>query len=277
MSNNPTIEILLATYNGEKYLKEQLDSILLQSYHNWKITIRDDNSTDKTLSIISEYINNYPEKFSLLNDGKGHIGSSLSFASLLENSKNEYIMLCDQDDVWLEFKIEITLKELLKQEKINGKIPLMIFTDLKEVDQDLNILSESFIESQKLYPSIISNTTKLAALNIVAGCTTIINKQSLQVILPLTSKHVTHDQWMAINISKYGKIFYISTPTILYRQHSRNIFGANKINLCYFLSKTKKPLKQLCIYRDLLTMPQFKINIYLFIINKLAFTIKRLL
>ncbi len=277
MDRNIKIDILLSTYNGEKYIKEQLDSILNQTNNQWKLIIRDDGSSDNTLNIIDDYVKNYPDKFFLFKDNKGNLGSTLSFSQLIENSTSDYIMLCDQDDVWLDNKIEITLKEMFNLEVSFGKIPLMVFTDLKVVDQNLVLLSDSMIKSQKLDISVINNPVKLAALNVVAGCTVMINRTAVRCVLPLTSKNIIHDQWMAVNISKYGKISYLPYSTILYRQHSNNVVGSNKIAFQYFYNKLKSPLKQMNIYSDLLSQLSFKITPFKFILYKVFFTFKRLL
>jgi len=277
MDKNFKIDILLATYNGEKYISEQINSILDQTYSNWNIIIRDDGSTDNTLNIIDDFVAKHPSKITILNDNKGHLNSTLSFASLLENSQNDFIMLCDQDDVWVNNKIELTLKVMIEFVNQFGDIPLMVFTDLKEVDEELNIISESFIKSQKLDPTIINNATKLAAMNVVAGCTTMINKKAIKYILPIHSKNIIHDQWMAVNIAKYGKIKFIDLTTILYRQHSKNALGSYNIRISYFLKKIMDPNRQLMIYRDLLTGLNFKINLFSFAFYKLYFSIKRLI
>ncbi len=86
------IDILMATYNGEKYLRHQLDSILTQSYKEWQLLIRDDGSNDNTANIIKEYLEKYPGKIKLIVDNDFHIGASLNFARLLEHSTSEYIM-----------------------------------------------------------------------------------------------------------------------------------------------------------------------------------------
>jgi glycosyltransferase involved in cell wall biosynthesis len=271
------IDILLSTYNGEKYIEEQLNSILNQTNTQWKVIIRDDGSSDNTLKIIDDYARYYPDKFFLLKDNKGNLGSTLSFSELIQNCSGEYIMLCDQDDVWLNNKVEITAKEMSNLEMNFGNIPLMVFTDLKLVDKDLVLLSDSMIKSQKLDISVIDNPVKIAALNVVAGCTIMINRTAVRCVLPLTSKNIIHDQWMAVNISKYGKISYLPYPTILYRQHSNNVVGSNKISFQYFYNKLKSPLKQMNIYSDLLSQLSFKISPLEFIMYKAIFTFKRML
>ncbi|MCF0055159.1 glycosyltransferase family 2 protein [Dyadobacter sp. CY356] len=270
------IEILLSTYNGERYLSSQFESILRQTFTDWKITIRDDGSLDKTVSIIKDYISKYPEKIQLLEKDGIRLGSTLSFAKLIENSKAEYVMLCDQDDVWMDKKIEITFDAMKKLEEAHPDKPLLIFTDLTEVDSELNIIANSFIKNQKLNPAVAKDPYQLLALNVVAGCTTMFNKISKPIILPIRSKHIIHDQWIAINISKHGYIDFVDEATILYRQHGNNAVGSKVIGLKYFLKKASSPVRQIRIYYDLIHNLNFKVNIIKFLFNKVSFSLKRL-
>lgn len=277
MHKPPVIDILLSTYNGEKYLDELILSVLNQTCSGWRLLIRDDGSTDRTLEIIDYYVKSFPGTIELVRDRKTHAGSTLSFSFLLERCSGQYIMLCDQDDVWFKSKIEVTFRAMLRLEEKRKDIPLMVFTDLIEVDENLNLISESFIRSQKLFPSVISDPVKLLALNVVAGCTVMINKKALDYILPIPSEYVTHDQWMAVIIARYGRIRFLSVPTIFYRQHSSNVFGAKDIGLNYFLGKLMAPLRQLRIYHALIKGLPFRINILEFLFYKSCFTVRRLM
>ncbi|HEY1872143.1 MAG TPA: glycosyltransferase family 2 protein, partial [Chitinophagaceae bacterium] len=255
------IDILMATYNGEKFLEEQIRSLLDQTYQEWKLILRDDGSNDKTLHVIEQFISLYPDKITRLYDQKGRLGSTLSFAELLNHSKADYMMFCDQDDVWLPDKISVTLNKMLELEKKNPATPLLVFTDLSTTDDALRITNPSFMTSQKFFPEIIRNPTKLLALNIVTGCTVMINKLSRNFILPIPSANIGHDQWMAVNLAHYGKIDFIPRPTVLYRQHGNNAVGSNRIGSRYFLKKILKPAKQLKIYRNLIIHLKFRVNV----------------
>ncbi|MEL7587581.1 MAG: glycosyltransferase family 2 protein [Prolixibacteraceae bacterium] len=276
MNAFPPVEILLATYNGEKYLEDLIGSLFSQTYTDWKLTIRDDGSSDRTLQIINKLAASYPEKIRIFDGGKSHLGSTLSFSSLLENATGNYLMLCDQDDVWFKNKIEQTRRMMQEMEQESGNVPLMVFTDLTEVDQDLNIIAESFMASQKLDPSVASDPVKVAALNVVAGCTSMINRRALDYVVPIPSRYIVHDQWMAVNISKYGRIGYLPASTIFYRQHASNVLGSNKIGFSYFYNKLKAPVKQFRIYYSLLSGLRFRISLIKYAFYKVFFTIKRL-
>lgn len=234
------VTVLIATYNGDHYLTEQLDSLLAQDYKGFKVLIRDDGSSDHTLHIIKDYEKKYPDTFTVLDDGLGNLGSSTCFMKLLEHAKGyEYIMFCDQDDVWLPNKISTSLSAMREMEKEFGKhIPLMNFTDLRVVDEHLDEIHASFWKSQRLNPSIANDWKKLLAQNVVTGCTMILNRKAREVSLPFELPEMVHDQWIAVNVAKYGHVGYTPEQTILYRQHANNVVGAHSNMIKYFLKKT---------------------------------------
>lgn len=220
------INIILSTYNGEKYLKEQLDSILSQSFSDFKVLVRDDGSTDNTVAILKEYEKMYPNKISLIEDDEGNLRSTRSFMKLLEYSSDcEYVMFCDQDDVWLPEKIELTLKKIIEMEEEFGDIPLLVHTDLVVVDESLRIINNSFFNFQKIDP-YRDSFNNLLMQNVITGCTVMINKDLVQKCLPIPDGVIIHDWWAGLVASKFGKIGYLSQATIQYRQHRANVVGA---------------------------------------------------
>ncbi len=233
---NKLIGILMATYNGEKYISEQIDSILNQTYKNWQLLIHDDGSSDRTVEIVKEYIKTYPEKILLIEDGIKCGGAKENFAHLMQTVKDnfsfDYIMFSDQDDVWLPNKIEVSLKKIKQLEIKWGKdIPLLVYTDLKVVDKNLKLINKSLWKYQKVDPS--HNTlNRILLQNIVTGCTMLINRKALDLSLPIPEKAVMHDWWIALVVSVFGKMDYLNIPTVLYRQHGRNDIGAK--NWGYF-------------------------------------------
>ena len=128
MNQDKTIEILMATYNGEKYISEQINSIINQTYKNWKLLIRDDGSKDETLEILKEY-EKKDKRINILRDTKGNLGFVKNFEELLKNSSEEFIMFSDQDDYWLENKIELYINELIKLSEIERKNPLLLHSN----------------------------------------------------------------------------------------------------------------------------------------------------
>ncbi len=246
MNQKRNIDILLATYNGQAYLREQIDSILAQSNQDWQLLIRDDASDDDTLSIIKDYVTRYPDRVKLIEDNSGHLGASLNFQRLLENSITEYIMFCDQDDVWLPNKIEATLKLMKTTEKSYPDKPILVHTDLRVVDSQLKTIATSTWRYQKTPPETGNDFNKVMLQNVATGCTIMINEKAKVVSLPIPKEAVMHDWWIAINVAKHGEIVYIPDQLVLYRQHLNNAVGAKKatkINTGGFL-KNLLALKQ---------------------------------
>ncbi len=232
-----TVEILLATYNGEKFIREQLDSILNQDYENWMIRACDDASKDSTYEILQEYAERFPEKFVVKKNEVGFGSAKLNFMNLIQNSTCKYVMCCDQDDVWLPNKISLTLEEMKKQEK--DGIPVLVHTDLKVVDKDLNIMGESFFEYSKLNKNLTYND--LLIQNSVTGCTTMLNQELVSLLKREMEmdKILMHDWIAALIAAAKGSIGFVDCPTMLYRQHGVNSVGAKRYGISLFLAKLK--------------------------------------
>lgn len=225
------IYILLSTYNGEEYLKEQLDSLFMQTYDNWILWIHDDNSVDGTVEIIREYEKKYPEKVRYIDDGISNGGAKENFCYILSKIDNnyDYLMFCDQDDVWESFKIEETLSKMKEMERKYGNIPLLVHTDLELVDKNLNTISMSFVKFHRIIP-VKNKLNNLLIRNIITGCTVMVNKILAQKSLVIPKEVIMHDWWMGLIASCFGRIGYVNKTTIKYRQHSRNTVGYKKVN-----------------------------------------------
>lgn len=228
--------ILLATYNGEQYLSQQIESILQQDNSDWELWIRDDQSTDKTAQIIDSYLKS-DDRIHLLESSE-NLGVIQSFFTLLKNvpQKYSYYMFCDQDDYWLPNKISLTLDKMVATET-DKKLPTLIYTDLKVADQNLQIIHESMFDFQQTRP-VRNNFSELIVQNVVTGCTIMIN-QSLKQIFKDGEKVVMHDQWLGLIASAFGRLAFVPKATILYRQHSTNQIGAVSNN---FKTMVKKAL-----------------------------------
>lgn len=226
MKEKPTIDILMATYNGEKYLKEQIDSILNQTYSNIRLVISDDCSTDGTIKILKQYEN---EKKVEIHFHEKNLGYIKNFEFLLKQAKNDIYMLSDQDDVWLSDKVEKTY-ETLKLQKTD-----LVFGDLEVVDENLHTIYPSFGDFMKLSRKIkkCSNTYQQNYLyNCVTGCTIMSKKKWIPKILPIpdNSKYLVHDHWIALMVGIEGKVAYMPETYIKYRQHGNNQIGTEKIS-----------------------------------------------
>lgn len=217
-----TVQILLATYNGGKFLREQLDSLFSQTFLDFTILIRDDNSTDNTLQIIEEYQQKYSTKINIIKDDKKNVGATHNFNLLLEKSAADYIFFCDQDDVWINNKIERSLQEIQKLEDENSETPCMVYSDMKAIDEQGNITADSVWQQLKLHPKYFT-LNRLLVQNIPHGCTMVINKAMCNLAYPIPKDAILHDHWIALLAASCGKFIFISEPTVLLRNHAENV------------------------------------------------------
>ena len=222
-----TIDVLLATYNGEKYLTEQIESILNQTYRNIRILISDDCSKDNTREIIKKYQKKDSRIHAYFQEN--NLGYIKNFEFLIKQVESNMFMLSDQDDVWLPEKIEKTA-EVMKRENAD-----LVFGDLEVVDENLKTINPSFNEYMLLKRKInkcIKNYKVNYLYNCVTGCTTLIKSKWIEKILPIpsNSRYVPHDYWIGIMIALEGKLAYVEKPYIKYRQHGNNQIGTDKIS-----------------------------------------------
>lgn len=229
------IDILMAVYNGEKYIKEQIQSILNQTFKDFHLIIRDNCSIDSTREMIQTIREDHPEKITLLTS-PSNIGPAGNFSALLSHSEAPYAMFADCDDVWLPEKIELTLSEMLKHEMRYGtSIPILVHTDLSVVNRELQIINPSFWNYSHLNPRKGRALNRLVLQNSVTGCTLMINRFLRDLANPIPKEAVMHDWWLALVAAAFGHIGLVNQPTMLYRQHGNNDTGAKK-----FTYKIKK-------------------------------------
>lgn len=223
------IAILMATYNGEKYLREQIDSLFEQTYQDWHLYVHDDGSKDDTVSIVREYIAKYPQKVTLM-DYPSQGGACKNFLSMLERVEAPYYMFCDQDDVWLPEKIMVEYVKLKSLEEETGKKPIVVYSDLMVTDAQLHTISPSLWLIAGIYPDFVKTFDEMAANTLMSGCTMIFNHSVKQIMPPYTDKITMHDAWIACCVAKHNGILQpIKQPMIYYRQHSSNTLGAQDV------------------------------------------------
>ena len=225
------VSILLATYNGEKYLREQIDSLLNQTYQDFIIYISDDNSSDSTLEIIKYYKDKFPNKFQILNHELSFGSAKGNFLFLLKNVDSDVFLFCDQDDVWTQDHVEILITEYKELSSEDKKLPILIHSDLTVVDSDLNIIASSFMHFAKI-PNNPQNRFYYLSNN-VTGCVSLVNNALKQIVfsnqesLNQNLENITmHDHFFALIAVLFGKKIYINKTTNLYRQHGKNEVGA---------------------------------------------------
>ncbi|HEN7659697.1 TPA: glycosyltransferase family 2 protein [Streptococcus agalactiae] len=218
------VNILMATYNGEKFLAQQIESIQKQTFKEWNLLIRDDGSSDKTCDIIRNFTAK-DSRIRFINENEHHnLGVIKSFFTLVNYEVADFYFFSDQDDVWLPEKLSVSL-EAAKHKA--SDVPLLVYTDLKVVNQELNILQDSMIRAQSHH----ANTTLLPELteNTVTGGTMMIN-HALAEKWFTPNDILMHDWFLALLAASLGEIIYLDLPTQLYRQHDNNVLGARTMD-----------------------------------------------
>ena len=215
------IDILLATYNGSKYLHEQLDSILSQSYENINVIIRDDGSSDNTVMIIKEY-EQKDNRVKLLSDNLGNLGFVRNFEELMKNSTSEYLMFSDQDDIWYNNKVETSYKRIKAIEEKNGKsCPILVHTNSKIMNYETRTKSLFISDCAK------NSSFENSFFNFfVQGSTMLINGSLKREALPFSKEVYLHDRYLHLIAEFIGIRSYVDAPTMDYRQHSNNEIGS---------------------------------------------------
>ena len=238
-ASSPTVAVLMAVYNGARFLESQLFSILTQSHAQIRLYVRDDGSTDGSVDILQAMAKQSPGEIVLLQDEEKHLGVIGNFQRLLcaadQLCSEPYIMLADQDDVWFADKVEVTLHEMQRTERWAGKeTPVLVHTDLCVTNDRLQIRDPSFWHYQHLDPSR-DDLRQLCMQNMVTGCTVMMNRALLKKALPIPDGVLMHDWWLGLVASAFGVIRFIPQATMFYRQHANNDTGAQKFGLSHIL------------------------------------------
>jgi len=231
------VDIVLASYNGSRFIGEQIESIVeandFDSLIN-QIIIVDDGSSDNTLEIVARYASRY-KQIKVIPSAGGSLGAAKNFERGLTYSTSPYVMFCDQDDVWMKHKIRDTFNALCELEMNDSEnSPCMIFTDLQVVDEHLNIIKHSFFKLHNIESVDLDNINYLTFNNIATGCTMMVNRALINSALPLPASAIMHDWWFLLVAKAIGKVAIYDNATIMYRQHSANVVGIGEHK---FLSK----------------------------------------
>ena len=218
------ISILMSTYNGEKFIDQQIHSILNQTYSDFKLYIRDDGSTDNTKSIIDNFVKK-DSRVIVYSDECGNLKPARSFIEMLLNIDSDIYMFADQDDVWNPDKINNAVEFL----KTRLEDVVLYCTDLNVVDQDLNMIHSSFMTREGYNPLKQKKLSKLVFQNFVVGCTVAFTRNTNSILRQYytpESKFVMHDWLLAMIASAYGYIHFEVKPSLMYRQHQNNSVGS---------------------------------------------------
>lgn len=212
----PRVSVALATYNGANYLPQLLDSLDQQTLRPTEIIVCDDGSTDQTLAVLEDYGRRLP--ITILTNGQP-LGVVRNFQKAVAHCQGDYIAFCDQDDVWLPQKLACSAQLL---NDIDGPQPAMVFTDLRVVDENLDLIANSYWQHRKLAPAK-ETFASLIYGNFVTGCTMLINRPMAIEVARMPNTVLMHDFWISCVAYGIGQCRFVSEPTILYRQHTTNV------------------------------------------------------
>ena len=232
------IEVLMAVYNGSAYIREQIDSILNQTYENWHLTISDDGSTDGTDLIADEYAAKYPEQITRVYSGVRFGNARDHFMWLSENCTSRYMLYSDQDDVFNPEKMSRLMNAMQNAERQWGRdLPILVFSDQTVVDEKLNVIEPSLMRCQKqAFDSFDYHA--LLIQNVVTGGAMMVNRPLCSLAVQCRSREriIMHDWWMAATAARFGKVIYLDEPLSLYRQHGGNSVGAKRVGSAGYIA-----------------------------------------
>lgn len=225
------VAILLATYNGEKFLPQVLDSILNQTFQNFKIFVHDDGSTDGTVELLAKYAERHPQKFVIL-EFPPMLSPKSNFLALMKNVNSELYMFADQDDIWNEEKIMTLVGEYKKKEDLSK--PILFFSDMDVIDSNSRLIASSFYRYCNLNPTI-KELNQVIAQNMIPGCTMMFNKKLRDEAIKFTNESsiIHHDWWITCVAAATGKIQFVDKKLLQYRLHANNVVGAKRDNRFY--------------------------------------------
>lgn len=237
------VSIAMATYNGSKFLNQQLDSIINLTYKCTELIIVDDCSSDNTIEIINSYIDKY--HWIKLYQNVINIGAVKSFEKAINLCSGDYIALSDQDDVWFPNKLQTLLDNIEEN--------LLIHSDAVLVDEHMNIVANSYFSTIK--NKKLSGFTDYLLMNNVTGCTMLFSRKLFELAMPIPEGFYIHDHYLAIVASFHGTIKLLDEPLVYYRQHDSNSIGAARSDFNQFMTSCKFKAESL---KSLLSTPQFK-------------------
>ncbi|WOE69454.1 glycosyltransferase family 2 protein [Hydrogenimonas thermophila] len=227
------ITVILAVYNGEKFLREQIESILNQTYKKIELLIFDDCSTDKSREIVKEYTKKYA--FIKLHINSRRFGVVKNFENALKQSNGRYIALADQDDIWHKDKLKILMQKMLEAERVYKNTPILVHSDLEMIDEHGNLLHNSYFKFKGYFLPDDKSVETIVSQNGVMGNTILMNENLKKILFPFPEYLNVHDYWIALINELFGKRITVKMPLVKYRLHTKNC--SNKIDL--FKNKSK--------------------------------------
>lgn len=230
MAGAPSIDILLATYNGARYLPEFLSSLDGQVGAEFRVLVRDDGSTDGTTRILNQWAARRLDHVRIIPTDVPTGTAAGNFGLLMQASDADYVLFADQDDIWRPTKVASTVAALQTAEAEAGSLsrPALAFCDLALVDGNGSPLHASFRGFQGIDVTAGARLERLLLSNVVTGCAMGVNRAALSTCGPLPTEVVMHDWWLALICAGLGTIRAMPDCLIDYRQHGGNVVGAKR-------------------------------------------------
>jgi glycosyltransferase involved in cell wall biosynthesis len=217
-----TCDVILAVWNGKDYLPAMLDSLLSQTTSEFNVLVRDDGSTDGSREILENYKQKFDGRLSVI-AGEPTRSATANFAILMRETKADYVLFADQDDVWRPEKVGLTLRSLKEAEAKYGRsTPIYFATDIEVANKDLELINPSYWKWKRLKASRMSKLSQSLICVSIQGMASGINRALLDLANPVSAKAISHDWWTQLIAAAMGKVICDPTTTALYRVHGGN-------------------------------------------------------
>jgi glycosyltransferase involved in cell wall biosynthesis len=230
-----TCDVILAVFNGQAYLPQMLDSLLSQTTRDFNVLVRDDGSRDGSLEILENYRGRFDGRLSVI-PGESSGSATANFAILMRETKADYVLLADQDDVWKPEKVELTLRSLKAAEAEYGKsTPIYFATDIAVVNKDLELISDSYWKWKRLRPDMMSELSRSLICVPIQGMASGMNRALIDLSNPVAEKAISHDWWAQLIAAAMGRVICDPSVTALYRVHGGNASVPKKVGVIPYL------------------------------------------
>ena len=232
---NSNCDVILAVWNGELYLPAMLESLLSQTTCDFNVLVRDDGSRDRSLEILEKYKPKFDSRLSIIT-GEPSGSATANFGILLRETKADYVLFADQDDVRKPEKVELTLRSLKEAEAKYGKsTPIYFATDIEVVNKDLQPISSSYWKWKRLNPSMMGKLSQSLICVSIQGMASGINRALVDLANPVSAKAISHDWWAQLIAAAMGKVICDPTTTALYRVHGGNASIPKQVGVVPYL------------------------------------------
>lgn len=228
MAYTSTVSIVMATFNGVRFVRQQIESIRAQSWQDWRLFVRDDGSDDGTVDVLREFAARDTRITIVDRESENNLGPSQSFERLLERACDagaQYVFLSDQDDVWHEDKLALMVPSFDRSR--TG--PDLVYSDMEIASSDLTTTSPSFIRDHFGSGPKAPPLARLLVQNFVPGCASAVHRELIGLALPFPRSVRNHDWWLAVCAAAAGRLIYVDRPLSKYRQHEGNVVGTRTV------------------------------------------------